>query len=147
MTWAKHSKPIDPRTGRPTTDIQVKFVLGRPRKSYVKRVALEMEMYNDLIVLDTEENMNKGKTFEYFKWAADNATVPMYYRRGGEGGEVGVGFKKADYVVKADEDSFIVLSELERHLRITPRERTYWGCKCSSTRSLRTTLTMNYRNK
>ncbi|ORY72612.1 hypothetical protein BCR35DRAFT_354380 [Leucosporidium creatinivorum] len=126
MTWAKHSKPIDPRTGRPTNDIQVKFVLGRPRKSYAKRVALEMEMHNDIIVLDTEENMNKGKTFEYFKWAADNATVPMYYRKEGEG-EVGVGFKKADYVVKADEDSFIVLSELERHLRITPRERTYWG--------------------
>jgi hypothetical protein len=36
--------------------------------------------------------------------------------------QVGVGFKKADYVVKADDDAFIRLDELERHLRVTPRE-------------------------
>lgn len=130
LTWAKQTKPIDPRTGRPTQDIQVKFVLGRPRKAWAQRVALEMETYNDIVVLDINENMNHGKTFEYFKWAADNATVPVYYSPVGAGSnEVAVGFKKADYVVKADEDSFIMLNELERHLRITPRERTYWGCE------------------
>jgi hypothetical protein len=108
-------------------------VLGRPREKWSKRIALEMEMFNDIVVLDVGENMNKGKTFEFFKWANENATVPVYYTTGGEGDdgkrEVGVGFKKVDYVVKADDDSFIVLSELERHLRLTPRENTYWGCK------------------
>ncbi|GAA6055759.1 hypothetical protein JCM3770_006147 [Rhodotorula araucariae] len=133
LSYAKHSKPIDPRTGKPAHNVQLKFILGRPRKKWAKRVALEMEMFNDVVVLDVEENMNKGKTFAYFAWASENATVPVYYSRPGSAGlvdgvrQVGVGFKKADYVVKADDDSFIVLSELERHLRITPRENTYWG--------------------
>ncbi|KAK4053844.1 hypothetical protein OIV83_001500 [Microbotryomycetes sp. JL201] len=125
QTYARHTKPIDPRTGRPTQDVQLKFILGRPRKAWARGIALEMEMYNDVVVLDIEENMNKGKTFKYFEWANDNATVPTYYRT--ERDEFGVGFKKADYVVKADEDTFINLAELERHLRVTPRERTYWG--------------------
>ncbi|GAA5919792.1 hypothetical protein JCM1841_005865 [Sporobolomyces salmonicolor] len=132
LSYAQHSKPIDPRTGRPAHNVQLKFILGRPRAKWSKRIALEMEMFNDLVVLDVEENMNKGKTFQYFAWANENATVPVYYARRGEGQDggartVGVGFQKADYVVKADDDSFIVLSELERHLRITPRENTYWG--------------------
>ncbi|KAM0792355.1 hypothetical protein ACM66B_005035 [Microbotryomycetes sp. NB124-2] len=125
QTYARHTKPIDPRTGRPTQDVQLKFILGRPRKAWSRRIALEMEMYNDVVVLDIAENMNKGKTFKYFEWANDNATVPTYYRT--ERDEIGVGFKKADYVVKADEDTFINLTELERHLRVTPRDRTYWG--------------------
>ncbi|GAA5863790.1 hypothetical protein JCM1840_005767 [Sporobolomyces johnsonii] len=132
LSYAQHSKPVDPRTGRPAHNVQLKFILGRPRAKWSKRIALEMEMFNDLVVLDVEENMNKGKTFQYFTWANENATVPVYYARRGEGEDggartVGVGFQKADYVVKADDDAFIVLSELERHLRITPRENTYWG--------------------
>ncbi|GAA6004897.1 uncharacterized protein JCM10292_002550 [Rhodotorula paludigena] len=133
LSYGKHSKPIDPRTGKPAHNVQLKFILGRPRKKWAKRIALEMEMFNDLVVLDVEENMNKGKTFKYFSWASENATVPVYYSPAGEAGmvngvrQVAVGFQKADYVVKADDDSFIVLSELERHLRITPRENTYWG--------------------
>ncbi|GAA5822913.1 hypothetical protein JCM11251_004421 [Rhodosporidiobolus azoricus] len=133
LTYSKHSKPIDPRTGRPAQNVQLKFILGRPRKKWAKRIALEMEMFNDLVVLDVDENMNKGKTFKYFSWANENATVPVFYSTPGEEGvvdgvrQVGVGFRKADYVVKADDDTFIDLSELERHLRITPRENTYWG--------------------
>ena len=129
-TYARHTKPINPLTGRPGENVQVKFILGRPRATHARRIALEMEMFNDVVVLDVKENMNKGKTHEYFKWAAENATVPVNYRKRGAaaGDDVGVGFKKADYVVKADDDSLIILSELERHLRITPREKTYWGC-------------------
>jgi hypothetical protein len=41
------------------------------------------------------------------------------------------GEKRPDYVVKADEDSFIVLGELERRLRVSPRRLTYWGCEWS----------------
>jgi hypothetical protein len=129
-TYARHSKPIDPATGRPGQNVQVKFILGRPRTHYARRIALEMEMYNDVVVLDIKENMNKGKTHKYFQWAAENATIPVNYRTTSIGSEtVGVGFRKADYVVKADDDSFLVLSELERHLRISPRQKTYWGCE------------------
>ncbi|KAL8293111.1 hypothetical protein RQP46_000805 [Phenoliferia psychrophenolica] len=128
-TYVAHTKPIDPVTGLPAQNVQVKFILGRPEKRYARRVAYEMELYNDIVVLDIKENMNRGKTHAFFTWARENATVPVHYRRRGDGAsdEVGVGFKRADYVVKADHDSFIMLDELERNLRITPREKTYWG--------------------
>jgi len=102
-----------------------------------------METYNDIVVLDMKENMNQGKTHAFFKWANENATVPIYYRpphgakkigkltSGSDVDTLNVGFKKADYVVKADDDSFLVLSELERHLRVAPRENMYWGCEYS----------------
>jgi hypothetical protein len=67
------------------------------------------------------ENMNQGKTRAFFSWAADNATTP---------------FGRPDYVVKADEDSFIMLGELERRLRVIPRQKALWGCKFTSRSSL-----------
>lgn len=39
------------------------------------------------------------------------------------------GERKPDYIVKADEDSFIVLGELERRLRVSPRRLAYYGCE------------------
>lgn len=39
------------------------------------------------------------------------------------------GERRPDYIVKADEDSFIVLGELERRLRVAPRRLAYWGCE------------------
>lgn len=130
-TYLRHTKPVDPATGRPASNIQVKFILGRPRLNHARRVALEMETYNDIVILDLKENMNKGKTHSFFKWASENATLPFYYSLPGDDSmsSVGVAFKKADYVVKADDDAFLVLSELERHLRVSPRQHTYWGCK------------------
>lgn len=114
------------RQSSPGPNVQVKFILGRPRSNHARRIALEMETYNDIVVLDSKENMNKGKTYQFFQWAAENATVPVYWQ---DGQQFGVGFQQADYVAKADDDAFIVLSELERHLRVAPREMTYWGCK------------------
>ncbi|PWN53972.1 hypothetical protein IE53DRAFT_71576 [Violaceomyces palustris] len=155
-TYAAHTVPLDPRTGLPTSNVQVKFIIGRPRKAHARRVALEMETFNDIVVLDMEENMNRGKTHAYFTWAAENATVPFLRPvadkkaplssvGGGGGGDGGnhafeareqsvggpmqyeVAWKKADYVVKADDDAYIILDELERHLRVAPRQMTYWG--------------------
>lgn len=117
------------RQSSPGPNVQVKFILGRPRPNHARRIALEMETYNDLVVLDTKENMNQGKTYSFFNWAAENATVPVYWRDARN--QYGVGFQKADFVVKADDDAFLVLSELERHLRVAPREMTYWGCEYS----------------
>ncbi|MBW0510993.1 hypothetical protein O181_050708 [Austropuccinia psidii MF-1] len=146
-TYARHSRPIDPITGQINHNVQLKFIIGRPRIQHVRRIALEMETFNDLVVLDIQENMNRGKTYAFMNWASQNATVPFYYHHlphpkpktgiNGIGGvlafdenqtiKVAVGFKKADFVVKADDDAFIVLSELERHLRVAPRNMTYWG--------------------
>lgn len=93
------------------------------------------------------ENMNSGKTHAFFTWAADYASVPdiEYVLEDSElvaaadqGGEVlddtrvkavHKGERKPDYIVKADDDSFIMLGELERRLRAAPRTKAYWGCK------------------
>ena len=146
-TYLRHSRPIDPYTGKPGHNVQVKFILGRPRRNHARRIALEMETYNDIVVLDAKENLNQGKTYDFFKWASENATVPIWYKAPA-GKRIGaltpiadnapntysLGFKKAEYVVKADDDAFLVLSELERHLRVAPRQATYWGCEshCAS---------------
>ncbi len=61
----------------PTSNVQVKFIIGKPRRAHARRVALEKETFNDLVVLDMSENMNRGKTHAYFRWAAENATVPF----------------------------------------------------------------------
>jgi len=145
-TYAAHTLPLD-LNGNPTPNVVVKFILGKPRKANARRIALEKEIWNDLVILDIEENMNRGKTWEFFKWANENASVPInlpksYSRelrnhylkdadKGNEIPEMEVGWKKADFVVKADDDAFLVLDELERHLRIAPRELTYWGCEYS----------------
>ncbi|WVQ83825.1 hypothetical protein IAT38_005969 [Cryptococcus sp. DSM 104549] len=173
-----------------TEGVRVRFVMGRPRKAYAKAVQLEMEAFNDILLLDMEENMNSGKTHAFFSWAAANATVPDWeyplhprdhagstdgtgeadrFPDGnvdvpfpnemteqdaeGEGVETGEfkrapsssaktteaklggmgsspvwrGEKRPAYVVKADEDSFIMLGELEKRLRVAPRSKAFWG--------------------
>lgn len=166
-TYATRTVPVDPDTGTPTSNVQVKFIIGKPRQAHARRVALEMETFNDLVVLDMDENMNRGKTHAFFRWAAENATVPFLravdpelqqqhhqqHQTRAHLGEQGLGmhgnghgqtrevlggsvdqaqryqvlWKKADYVVKADDDAYLVLEELERHLRVAPRQMTYWG--------------------
>ncbi|OZJ02861.1 hypothetical protein BZG36_04082 [Bifiguratus adelaidae] len=96
-----------------------RFILGRPQKEYLPLVAEEMRLYGDVIVLDMEENMNEGKTLEYFKWVNRS-----YNQTNGE-------YARLDYVVKADDDSMINLWNLERALRVLPRKGAYWGCKYS----------------
>ncbi|KAK4683761.1 hypothetical protein P7C73_g6468, partial [Tremellales sp. Uapishka_1] len=146
------SHPRSRRLG--TEGVRIKFVMGRPRRKYQKAIQLEMEggcssvvgevrkaddcfatAFNDILLLDMPENMNSGKTHAFFSWAAENATIPDWeyplmlkdlddpvvqnpiYR----------GERRPEYVVKADEDSFIMLGELERRLRVVPRTKSYWG--------------------
>ncbi|CAO1625654.1 unnamed protein product [Parajaminaea phylloscopi] len=143
QTYAAHTLPVDATTGHAMSNVQLKFVMGSPRPEFARRVALEMEMYNDIVVLDVKENMNGGKTHAFFQWAASNAVFPVLRPRavqgqsdnatsrgvvrGGDGILHDVAWKKADYVVKADDDAFLVLHELERHLRVAPRNLAYWG--------------------
>lgn len=93
--------------------------------------------------------MNKGKSYEYFRWASQNATMhvdparlalhpptnlslpdrpsPALLAANGPAISSPFPVRRPDYVVKADDDTFIIPRELERHLRATPRERSYWG--------------------
>lgn len=175
-TYAKHTLPVN-KDGKPSANVQVKFILGRVRKAHAKRVALEMEAYNDIVVLDMDETQSARKTLSFFQWAAENATVPFlrplgpakdfkgniadtfipttktpgglsnwaydasqtdhpnppldapssFVENDSEKMRYQVAWRNVDYVVKADDDTFIVLSELERHLRVSPRRMTYWG--------------------
>ncbi|KAL7423346.1 hypothetical protein Q5752_002649 [Cryptotrichosporon argae] len=114
------------RSRRPGTEgVRVRFVMGHPRAKHRRAVELENEAFNDILFLDIPENMNSGKTHAFFSWAAANATVPDWSYDAD--GPVWIGEKKPDYVVKADEDSFIMLGELERRLRAAPRTKAYWG--------------------
>ncbi|ORY25363.1 hypothetical protein BCR39DRAFT_544488 [Naematelia encephala] len=119
-----------------TEGVRVRFVMGQPRAKYAKAIELEMEAFNDILLLDMPENMNSGKTYAFFSWAAQNATVPYWEYPSRLSSEqdndvrspaVWKGERKPQYVVKADDDSFIMLGELERRLRAAPRNKAYWG--------------------
>ncbi|KAL7418065.1 hypothetical protein BDY24DRAFT_332566, partial [Mrakia frigida] len=96
--------------------VRVRFVLGRPSEKWKSLVELEMEAYRDIVLLDIPENMNSGKTHAFFAWAAENAMVPSP-----------TGEKRPDYVSKADDDSFIMLGEMEKRLRVLGGVKVYWG--------------------
>ncbi|WRT65142.1 uncharacterized protein IL334_002084 [Kwoniella shivajii] len=124
-----------------TEGVRIRFVMGRPRKRFEKAVRLEMEAFNDILLLDMDENMNSGKTHAFFSWAAENATVPSWEYPKHEGlsesmseqgdrsrpAPIWKGERKPNYVVKADEDAFIMLGELEKKLRVVPRTKAFWG--------------------
>ena len=165
-TWASHPRSRDGASpgdgGRGTSRTIVRFILGQPSKDLEHRIKLEMErkfvlafelplinffiVYNDIVILPIPENMNNGKTYTFFSWAAINAWVPPIYRPSGVPSPIlsysnstspppllakhdpflawenldatSKPWVKPDYVVKVDDDSFIMLAELEARLRL-----------------------------
>lgn len=71
----------------------LKFVIGRPTNITLKNlINLEQKTYNDILLLNTTlENMNSGKTFDYFK-------------------KVWIDYALHDFFLKMDDDAFAVLS-------------------------------------
>lgn len=96
--------------------IDVKFVFCNLTKEDQKvLVALEIMRYDDIIILNCNENMNKGKTYTYFSSLPDlfnetDAPNPPYH-----------------YVMKADDDTYIRQESLVASLRPLPREDLYYG--------------------
>lgn len=104
--------------------------------------------YNDIIILPVSENMNEGKTHAFFTWASTEAWVPPVYfetavpppqfsysnrtsvpptflaehdpahTRLDKNSAHPKFWVRPDFVVKADDDSFIMLAELEARLRV-----------------------------
>lgn len=119
--------------------IRYMFVLGQPKASEVGQVVAETEgelllgymliAFGDMVILPIKENMNNGKTFAFFDWVATNASVPSCSYRKGDKGWLPNCFSdiKPDYVIKTDMDAFLILPELERRMRILPRQKAYWG--------------------
>ncbi|KAJ7492643.1 glycosyltransferase family 31 protein [Mycena latifolia] len=151
-TWANHARSRagagDGDGGLGTSRTIVRFVMGEPRKDWERRIRLEMEMYNDIIILPVPENMNGGKTHTFFSWASLNAWVPPVYpetgvkphpfsysnrsfpppplaphdpiqaRRDRTSSRVPQPWVRPDFVIKMDDDSFVMLAELEARLRV-----------------------------
>ncbi|KAI0068220.1 hypothetical protein BV25DRAFT_1911232 [Artomyces pyxidatus] len=137
--------------GDGTSRTVVRFIMGQPRKAWERRVRLEMEKYHDLVILPVSENMNSGKTHTFFSWAAEMAWVPPHYfrtttpppslsysnitnaspppaehdpplsRHDWASGDP-MDWVRPDFVVKADDDSFVMLAELEARLRVELHE-------------------------
>ncbi|KAF5323991.1 hypothetical protein D9611_008409 [Ephemerocybe angulata] len=103
-------------------------------------------LYNDIVILPIPENMNSGKTHSFFSWASLNGWVPPLYSDSEvplpqfsysnytatppslaphdpfaaweniQSGQVR-SWVRPDFVVKVDDDSFVMLAELESRLR------------------------------
>lgn len=94
--------------------VDVKFVFCKLTKEDQKvLVALEIMRYDDIIILDCKENMNKGKTYTYFSslpQMLDDRPYPPYH-----------------YVMKGDDDAYFRLENLVQSLRPLPRQDLYYG--------------------
>ncbi|KAI0348596.1 hypothetical protein BDW22DRAFT_107257 [Trametopsis cervina] len=159
--------------GMGTSRTVIRFIMGKPRKDLERKVQLEMEgactftalsdkthgavyltfdcsrtAYNDIVILPIKENMNDGKTYAFFHWAAHGAWVPPLYYDHFEQVPQNLSYANAtrpapllahhdpiqarqdqltgdpkpwvrpDFILKADDDSFVMLAELEAHLRV-----------------------------
>lgn len=108
--------------------VTIRFVVGLPREDEHGMMDLlqwEQERFGDLQVLNQRENMNEGKTFEYFSSLARMYPIDDPAQR------------PYDYAMKADDDTFVNIPLLLERLRpMTPREETYMvsSCKLSAGR-------------
>lgn len=120
---------------------------NRTKKTNINMTKLRTE-YNDIIILPVPENMNEGKTHAFFTWASTEAWVPpVYFETEVSPPQFSYSNRtsvppsllaehdpahtrldrtsthpkfwvRPDFVVKADDDSFIMLAELEARLRV-----------------------------
>ncbi|KAH9323028.1 hypothetical protein KI387_017667, partial [Taxus chinensis] len=89
--------------------VDVKFVFCNLTENDQRiLVSLEIMMYNDIIILNCEENMDKGKTHTYF------SSLP----------KMGLHF---DYVMKVDDDAYFRIDKLAESMKPLPRYDTYYG--------------------
>ena len=97
--------------------VDIRFVLGLPPKEDLGLhhfLKWEQDRYKDLQILNISENMNEGKSYEYFAslarmFPSDNPRERLY-----------------DYAMKADDDTLLNLPQLIERLRpLVPREETY----------------------
>ncbi|KAI9360317.1 hypothetical protein BD770DRAFT_471534 [Pilaira anomala] len=99
------------------TNMVYKFVLGSMSDTTTEQQAtleLEIKQYDDILILGMDkENMNQGKTFEFFRTVAGE-TITKYH-------------KGIDFVLKADDDAYLYLNRVQFDLAHTARHMTYWG--------------------
>ncbi|KAG6336678.1 hypothetical protein ID866_2425 [Astraeus odoratus] len=96
-TWATHPRSRDGigagDNGRGTSRTVVRFILGQPRKGWERRIQTEME------------TPRPAPHDSHFVWAQYSSGHPRPWGR-------------PDYVVKVDDDAFVMLAELESRMRL-----------------------------
>lgn len=99
--------------------VDVRFALcARPMPPELRAfVELEARVHGDVLLLDCTENAENGKTYTYF------ASLPAMVGTAGSGG----GGRPYDYVMKVDDDTFLMLDALVETLGAAPREDAYCG--------------------
>ncbi|XP_021897953.1 hydroxyproline O-galactosyltransferase GALT3 [Carica papaya] len=98
--------------------IDVKFVFcNLTKEDQTVLVALEIMRYDDIIIMNCKENMNKGKTYTYF-----SSLPEMMNPTDGTGP-----YPPYHYVMKADDDAYFRLDNLVESLKPLPREDLYYG--------------------
>ncbi|XP_043720759.1 uncharacterized protein LOC122668234 [Telopea speciosissima] len=106
--------------------VDVKFVFcNLTKEDQTVLVALEIMRYDDIIILNCKENMNKGKTYTYF------SSLPEIFNNTDDDGSPNPPYH---YVMKADDDIYIRLNSLVESLKPLPRDDLYYGyvIPCSS---------------
>ena len=75
-------------------EIVCRFIIGAQTDAeYVRVLEREHALYGDIVVLDEPENMNNGKTVNFFRWAAR-------------------AYPTASFVAKQDDDTFAIPANL-----------------------------------
>ncbi|ORY42603.1 hypothetical protein BCR33DRAFT_718292 [Rhizoclosmatium globosum] len=99
----------------PQRNIDIRFVMGVPKTEAQKLLILEeQERHKDILLIDTPENMNDGKSFYYVQqvwWHMTNGTLPKY-----------------DFVFKVDDDAYLNLRGIVANItQYDPKESLYFG--------------------
>jgi len=96
--------------------VAIRFVLGLPPKEDVGVLHFlhwEQERFQDLHILNMHENMNDGKTYEYFaelaRWYPTQDPLERPW----------------DFAMKADDDTLLILPNLLERMRDLPRDDLY----------------------
>lgn len=95
-------------------NFHIQFVMGQPEmRSEQVLVEAEQAITNDILFLPMKENMNEGKTHNFFTYVNNlqvQGKLPWY-----------------DHIMKADSDSFLHCSNLYARIRDIPLKGSYFG--------------------
>ncbi|GJM87066.1 hypothetical protein PR202_ga02984 [Eleusine coracana subsp. coracana] len=100
---------LQPRPSRAVIDVRFVFCNLDKEEDRVL-VAMEIIAHGDVVVLNCTENMDGGKTYDYF------STIPHLFAD-----------EPYDFVGKTDDDTYYRLATLADTLRDKPRENVYHG--------------------
>ncbi|KAI5453389.1 hypothetical protein NCC49_005868 [Naganishia albida] len=113
----------------PPNLVTKKFILGLPastphathpeeiaRARTMRLLEEEARQYQDIVILDMEDNIDSGKTWKYYEWVAKEY--------GGEGRVHG----RPRFVLKADDDTLLVMPNLIQEFKdLDCSKNVYWG--------------------